>query len=248
MKRPYIKPGTFCGDNFMGKFKQKIIFFRDMILLLYGFMRVALNPKDITPIFKIRTFRDHKSMKMALASLQSKPEVAELFRTRYLSEKPYDLNELIQLPEGTLGRVYAEHMLKYKLDIVFYPPLEDKVDDDIAYMRKRARQTHDIHHVVLDFPAEDIGEMAISAFYLSQNRIPLSGLLIGCGFFNAVIKQPHRIEELMNAIIKGWEMGKQAKDVLGVKWEEYFTVPIEKVRKDLNISVLEMSLAGAVQK
>jgi ubiquinone biosynthesis protein COQ4 len=89
---------------------------------------------------------------------------------------------------------------------------------------------------VLGFPAEDVGEMAISAFYLAQNRIPLSGLLIGCGFFNAVLKQPHRIDELMNAIIKGWTMGKQSKDVLGIKWEEYFSTPIDRVRRELYLN------------
>jgi ubiquinone biosynthesis protein COQ4 len=225
----------------MKSFKQKTILFMDILLLIFGLLKVAMNPRDISPIFRGRTFRDHKSMKLALASLKSKPEVAELFRTRYLSAKPYDLSELVQLPGGSLGKVYAEHMLKNKLDIVFYPPLEDKVDDDIAYMRKRARQTHDIHHVVLGFPAEDIGEMSISAFYLAQNQIPLSGLLIGCGFFNAVIKQPHRIDELMNAIIKGWAMGKQAKDVLGVKWEEYFSTQLDIVRRELNICLTEQN-------
>jgi ubiquinone biosynthesis protein Coq4 len=198
-------------------------------------LKIVVNPNDISPIFKGGFFRNHKSFKVALKSLRSKPDVKELIEQRYLSEKPFDLNELLKLPENSLGKVFAEHMINNKLDIIFYPPLEDKQDDDITYMRKRARQTHDIHHVVLGFPAVDTGEIAISAFYLSQNYIPLSGLLIGVGFFVAILKYPERIEELMFAIITGWTMGKKSKDLFSIKWEDYFSTPIEEVRKMLNI-------------
>lgn len=201
---------------------------------------MVMNPKDISAIFNVKSFREHKSLQNSLNSLRSIPEILELINIRYLAPEPYNLDELIKLPENSLGRVYAEHMIKYKLEVVFYPKMDSKIDDDINYMRMRARQTHDIHHVILGYPAEDYGEVAISAFYLAQNKIPLSGLILGSAFFRVILKQPDRIEELMNCIVKGWSMGKKAKYVLGVKWEEYFNTPINEVRKMMNIDVVDM--------
>lgn len=209
----------------------------DIVLLLMRFSKLILNPDDISPIFKGGSFRNHKSFQVALRSLHADPATAELIRTRYLAPAPYDLHELLQLPENSLGHVYARHMQQYKLEVVFYPPLEDTQDDDIAYLRKRARQTHDIHHVVLGFPAIDSGEMAISAFYLSQNNIPLSALLIGFGFLTAILRAPERIEELMDAIMLGWQRGKECPVFLGLKWEDYFPLPIEQVRRQLNLPI-----------
>ncbi len=219
--------------------KKKKVKLIDIFLLIFGMFKIVLKPSDISPIFRGRSFRNHKSMKQTLESVQAVPEIAELIRTRYLSPKPFDLEELLNLPENSLGRTFAEHMKKNNLKVVFYPSLEDKEDDDISYLRKRARQTHDIHHVVLGYPAIDIGEMAISAFYLAQHRVPLSCMLIGVGFFIATFKQPHRIDELMEAIIMGWTMGKRAKPVMGIKWEELFHLPISEVRKIVNIEVQE---------
>ena len=121
-------------------------------------------------------------------------------------------------------------MKKNNLEVVFYPKMDSNIPDDINYLRMRARQTHDIHHVILDFPATDVGEMAISAFYLAQNKIPLSGLLIGCGFITAVLKYPERIEELVEHVIKGLFSGKNHNYFLGIKWEEFFDKDIDEVR------------------
>jgi len=209
----------------------------DIVLLLLRFSKLILNPNDISPIFKAGSFRNHKSFQVALRSLYADPATSELIRSRYLAPAPYDLAQLLTLPENSLGHVYARHMQNYKLDVVFYPPLEDTQDDDIAYLRKRARQTHDVHHVVLGFPAIDSGEMAISAFYLSQNNIPLSALLIGFGFLTAILRSPERIEELMDAIMLGWRRGKECPVFLGLKWEDYFSLPIDQVRAELNLPI-----------
>ena len=128
-------------------------------------------------------------------------------------------------------------MQAYSLDIVFYPPLESTENDEIAYLRKRARQTHDIHHVVLGFPAIDSGEMAISAFYLAQHNVPLSALLIGFGFLYAILQEPERIEELMNAIQLGWQIGKKTRKLLGVRWEDYWETPLDEVRQMLGVPI-----------
>lgn len=207
----------------------------DIVLMLLRFSKLLLNKDDISPIFKGQRFRNHRSFQVSLASFRADAATAQLMDSRYLAPGPYNLQELLQFPPGSLGHEYARHMQDYKLEVVFYPPLEDKQDDDIAYLRKRARQTHDIHHVVLGFPAIDSGEMAISAFYLSQHNVPLSALLIGFGFLYAILRQPERIDELMRAIQLGWQIGQQAEKFFGVRWEDHWLTPLEEVRQLLKV-------------
>ncbi|MNS21918.1 Coenzyme Q (ubiquinone) biosynthesis protein Coq4 [compost metagenome] len=222
----------------MSSFKEKAVMAGDIALMLLRMSKLIINPKDVSPIFKGRTFRNHKSFRLALASLHADPDCHALIESRYLNPTPMDLDALATLPEGTLGQVFAAHMRHYKLDVVFYPPLEDQEDDEISYVRKRARETHDIHHVVLGFPATEPGEMMISAFYLAQNRIPLSALLLGFGFLYTILREPERIDELVECLMTGWQMGKTAtRKVLGVKWEEYWETPIDEVRRMIGVTV-----------
>lgn len=215
---------------------EKVRFGLDLAILALRMSRLLFKPDDISPIFRARSVRNHRSFHLALASLKADPGAAALIAERYLAPAPFDLDVLGSLPEGTLGREFADHMRNSKLELVFYPPLEDQVDDDITYVRKRARQTHDIHHVVLGLPAVDIGEMEISAFYLAQNRIPLSAMLLGVGFLIAVFRYPERLDELVEAIIRGWGTGKRAKVFLGIRWEEYWETPLVEVRRMLGVA------------
>lgn len=219
----------------MRKLLDKLIKLGDIVLLLFRFSCLIFNPKDISPIFKARSFRNHKSNLLALASLKATPSAAALMQERYLNPSPIDPEVMLQYPPGTLGHEFGAYMLRDKLEVVFYPPLEDKDDDDISYVRMRARQTHDIHHLVLGFPAEAAGEMAISAFYLAQNRIPLSSLLIGIGFLYTTLREPERLGDLMECVILGWTLGKQAECFLGVKWEEHWETPLDELRAMLRV-------------
>jgi ubiquinone biosynthesis protein Coq4 len=224
--------------------KDKALMVGDIALMLLRFSKLIINPKDISPIFKGRAFRNHQSFQLALASLHEDPGAHDLITRRHLFAEPIDLDRLASLPEGTMGQVFAEHMRHYKLDVVFYPPLEDTQDDEISYLRKRARETHDIHHVVLGYPATEPGEMMISAFYLAQNRIPLSALLLGFGMLYTLLREPHRIDEFMDCVITGWTQGKAAKrKVLGVTWEDYWETPLDEVRRMIGVTVAQDAAA-----
>jgi ubiquinone biosynthesis protein Coq4 len=43
----------------------------------------------------------------------------------------------------------------------------------------------------------------------------------------------------IDAIGRGWEMGKRAKPLFGVRWDQLWTVPLETVRKSLGIEAFE---------
>ncbi|NJN11200.1 MAG: hypothetical protein HC836_19500 [Richelia sp. RM2_1_2] len=79
-----------------------------------------------------------------------------------------NLEQLSQLPEGTLGYEYAQHMYKCGIE-----PLEISED-----LREEANKnpfalryivTHDIFHILLGFDTSYAGEMGVFAFTVGQN-------------------------------------------------------------------------------
>ena len=204
---------------------------------LVSVIRLIKNPNNIAPIFKIKEFRDHQSFKLALANAKADPDLKELFETRYLMDSPPAVDQLIKLPANTLGHTFAKHMKHFKMDVVFYPDMEEEKYDDITYLRYRARETHDIHHVVLGMNPDHLGEMSISAFYLAQLNIPLSAALLGVGFFASVIKKPYMLSSLVESMIRGWTMGKAAKNFHAVKWEELWEKDMTELREELGVKV-----------
>lgn len=204
--------------------------------IIWGFLKMIRNPKDISPIFRVKRFLNHPAVRLCIAKTKSDPATAALFQERYRPREKVDLQKLALLPAGTFGHEFATHMLKNGLDVEFYPPeLDRDTCDDLAYMRRRGRETHDMWHVALGYEADEEGEMEISAFYVAQLYSPLNAFLLALGFIVTTIKKPELYDKLMESIIRGWTMGKKAKPLFAVKWEENFERPLVELRRELNI-------------
>jgi ubiquinone biosynthesis protein Coq4 len=217
-----------------------IRFFKNIWLslrLTYAVLRLLINPNNLNPIFRVREFLGHKSFQFAINKTKSNSKIKEMMDDRYLTETPYDLKALISYPEGSLGQVFAKHMNFFKLDVVYYPDdIEDSTTSDISWIRQRSRETHDVWHCILGYKPDHLGEIKISSFFLQQTNAPLPAIIILVGILVAVIKKPHLLNELFESIIEGWQDAKKSKELLEVKWEELWLLPITDVRESLNIS------------
>jgi ubiquinone biosynthesis protein Coq4 len=208
------------------------------VRFIYAIIRLLLKPKDVSPIFRIKEFLNHKSFECAINQAKTNIQIKEMMDQRYLAKKPYDLDELIQLPEGSVGYVFAKHMKYFKLDVEFYPDdIQDIKENEISWIRQRSRETHDVWHSTLGYKPDHLGEMKISAFYLQQMNSPMSSILLAVGLIYATLKKPHLLNALMEDIITGWSDAKKAKPLMEVKWELIWGESISKVRSGLNISV-----------
>lgn len=203
--------------------------------LLMAVIQLVRRPDDISPIFRLKSFIGHPSFKESLKHMRSQPETRALIDERYNPDQPYNVEELFKLPDGSLGKEYARLMRANQLEARFYPPLDRDDDDDISYVRKRARITHDVWHLVVGFPPDQIGEMGISAFYLAQLRTPFSAVLICVGILVCTLKQPHRYGDLMKAITLGWTWGNQVAPLFAQKWEEIWEHSLAEVRSHLGL-------------
>ncbi len=204
--------------------------------LIYGLLRLVIRPNNIDPIFRMRAFEDSKPVRNCLIRLRSDPDMRALMESRFLSD-PFDFEALKKLPSHTLGHHFG--MFCAGPDIqnpITWPKIEDTTDTDLIYIRRRARQTHDIHHVVLGYPATPIGEVAISAFYVRQIQSPMNAVVVVAGILIALFKKPEAIGSVFDAISKGWKAAGEAKNFMAVRWEDYFEMDLDEVRKIVGVN------------
>jgi ubiquinone biosynthesis protein COQ4 len=208
--------------------------------IITGAIILIFNRNNYKPIYRgLRYFLDHESYQLALKILMNDPATKSLIDSRYRQDEQTDWTRLKSLPEDTLGYQFAKFMNMPEITPINKLP-ENKVEisPEIDYLRQRIRLIHDIHHVVCDYPATEIGEMAISAFYVAQINSPLNSMLLAFGLIKCTIKMPSKLPELMNAITHGWQTGLKTPNLFGVKWEELYELPINDVRRQLNIQVV----------
>lgn len=190
--------------------------------------------ENMKTFFNLENALDETVMaEMAVTALREIPEIDALFAERWLPKK-LNLNELILLPEGTLGHVFAADMLAQGFDPEFYQKIP--VTDDISYMKMLWRSTHDIYHVVTGFGTDLVGEFALQAFMIAQAPIPISVMAYSAGLFETALYAPQTFNRLMEETARAWEMGTQTPaKFLAQKWDQYLDQPLTTVRDRLGI-------------
>jgi ubiquinone biosynthesis protein Coq4 len=199
-------------------------------------VRVAQNPQDIRAVFGIvdglRHLAGGKFEQRVLDHMRLKPETAALIDARYTAPLP-DVSELLGLPEGTLGRAFAEHLSARGLSTDFYPI--KTVSDEASFVAMRMRRTHDIWHVVTGFDTDVPGELGVQAFMLSQLHTPFAILLLTIGLVRS-LWTPESLEPVMNAAARGWSMGQVSRPLFAQKWELSWERPLVELRRELGIA------------
>jgi ubiquinone biosynthesis protein COQ4 len=170
---------------------------------------------------------DHlRTVEGGAAALAERPRVGAL-----------DLKALSQLPEGTLGRTYADHMLKMGFDPYFFPQLD--VKDDADYVRIHLYETHDIWHTVTGISTDVAGELGLQAFYAAQLEVGfLPPVLLAAGMLNAALFDLKDVPARVDAVARGWRMGKAAKPLFGLKWSTLWSRNLVDLRRELGIHEL----------
>jgi len=146
---------------------------------------------------------------------------------------PIDLAALATLPEGTVGRAFADHCRARNLNpnLTNYPT---STPQELLFHNLYA--THDIWHVVTGWGNDLPGEMGLGAFYAAQLGAPaFFALLLSLLFFNSVFFQPATLRERMDAFAAGYEMGRRAEPLFGLEWPSLWSTPIEQLRAQLGL-------------
>ena len=158
---------------------------------------------------------------------------AEMLEQRYPPLQP-DIERLIQLPVGSLGRSYAEVIRRLNYDPEFFRPRP--IDSEAQWLTQRVATTHDIHHVVAGFGTSAAGESGVLAITAAQIGFPAYVLLTTAGQLASFRLQLERYEELAQAVAHGMAIGHQAHCLMAARWEEGWERSISDWRLELGIN------------
>ena len=220
---------------------------KDTVLLAraaYSFLDLVRHPEHLDRVFQLADALSESHTEVLEAMCQAFAEDER--GAQALAEKPrlrVDLGELSRLSAGTLGSVFADHLRKNDLDPASIPTLP--ADTDVAFVRAHLYETHDVWHAVTGFGADPAGELGLQAFYAAQTPGNLPLLLLAVGLLNTGLFSTADRERRMEAISRGWIMGRRARPLFGMQWDRLWARPVAEVRASLGVEPFSESLAAA---
>lgn len=202
---------------------------------LESFMEIVKAPYgDFGNIGRLaNSLNDTYSFQLMVEFLSRTSQGKQAFQERPLLGQ-VDLQQLHQLPENTLGYIYADRMLRNGL-----APLQpsELPNDDHSFLSYHITETHDLWHVVTGCDIQMAGEIELEAFYVAQlgaSRFWLA--LLSKNLLKAAVQDIELSGQYMDASAQGWMRGKQAKPLFGIKWNTLWEVPLEQLCAQLNLN------------
>jgi ubiquinone biosynthesis protein COQ4 len=202
---------------------------------LRAVVRITVDPTRLEEVFVLADLAEESpELERLLEQLRAEPTLS-----RVLTERPrlgrVDLEELSRLPEGTVGRAYADFMRARGL----CPESLQLVDGEreLDFVRNHLRETHDLWHVATGFDTDVAGELGLQAFYLAQFAGPLPVLLLAVGMLNTLVVAMDDASRRMHAIARGWLLGRRARPLLGTAWAARWRQPLAELRAELAIDL-----------
>lgn len=149
-----------------------------------------------------------------------------------------NLEKFESLPKLTLGHQYFLFIKKNKITPLSFSPRHYIQADIYTYIILRMLETHDIYHTLLNEDTDLMGEGLVASFTITQlpTYVP-PAVHIGAGFIYNSIKLKANLCDSIHAISKGHDLGKSAKQLFAVDWNDYWETDINELRKQLNINL-----------
>lgn len=211
---------------------------------LRSFIVLARDPRRLDVVFSLRDSLDQmEQVRPIVEKLRRFPGPAAALRERQRLGR-IDRARLAALPEGTLGRTYADWMTAMNLDPASIPALPAR--DELEYLPAHLYETHDIWHVVTGFGPDIAGELGLQAFYLAQVEGPLPLAILSAGMLNS-IGNTDDVERRMDEIVRGWQLGRKARPLFGVRWDEMWSRPLAEIRREFGVDASAPAATVAAQ-
>ncbi|GAB7345909.1 hypothetical protein MBLNU457_4145t1 [Dothideomycetes sp. NU457] len=186
-------------------------------------MVAALGEATAKPYFVDRLRKAMLSSPTGRRILRDKPRI---------TSQTMSLEKLRQLPEGSVGRIYAMWLDREGVT----PDTRDNVryidDPEEAYVMQRYRESHDFYHALTGLPVFAEGEIALKAFEFANTALPMTGLSLA-----AVVKLKPAARRRFFSTYLPWAVsnGLKAEEVINIYWEEVLEKDAAELRKELGI-------------
>ena len=213
---------------------------RSLVKLVRATVRLVRDPNRLDEVIDLADdISDTSAFDAILDHVRRQPDgpVALAARARIR----LDLPRLRALPPGTFGHAAARFLDERGLDPEAFP--RRPTPDGNTWLRAHLYESHDLWHVATGFDTDVAGEAGLQAFYLAQFPARLASILLAIVFFNTFLYRFDEKDARMDAIVRGWQLGKTARQLIGVRWDELWEQPLAEVRARLDLPVAGVELA-----
>jgi ubiquinone biosynthesis protein Coq4 len=178
---------------------------------------------------------DLRTLGLDTARLLEQDGVRALYDSRYLPQ-PEPLDRLLDYGEGTLGFEVARYLRTQNHQRLVGPPAGFDFRDAAAYLALRVRMTHPIVHVLTEYDAGPLGELALQSFYVGQFGTVISGVMISSGLLAITRDMPDKLGDALSVVSEAYQRGQNARALLGIAWEELWSAQAAQLRELANLS------------
>jgi ubiquinone biosynthesis protein COQ4 len=202
---------------------------------------LAKDPDDLPQVFTLieslswntleRIASGLRRSESGRALLEHKPDIVEVLADR---------EALARLPEGSLGRAYLDFVERENISAQGIrdaaakgATLDQTLPAPLNWVHARMRDTHDLWHAATGYHGDVLGEVALLAFNLAQNKNPAIGLIVGISLFKT--RGSPEARKTRATILDGFRRGWKAAWLAAVDWEPLLALPVDEVRRRLSL-------------
>ncbi|MFT3764133.1 MAG: Coq4 family protein [Minicystis sp.] len=159
--------------------------------------------------------------------LRTKPDIVTILADR---------ERIRAMPEGSLGRAYLAFVESENIsaqgirDASEAAGRRDPGDEEIAFIRARMRDTHDLWHAATGYRGDVLGEVGLLAFIVAQQWNTAIALIV----LAALVKGIGR-SEIVTIVRDGYRRGRRAAWLPSQDWESLLGEPLDVVRARLGL-------------
>jgi len=164
---------------------------------------------------------------------------AVLAERRSLLDRLNDRARLAALPAGALGRAYHDFTASEQLSadgLVAVSNLRETLTpgEDMTLFRERARDMHDLLHVVTGYGRDPLGEACLQAFTFAQSGLKGSAVIALAAARKIAKACPG--QPVWQAILEAYRRGRHAEWLVGAGWEHLLDQPLFAVRCQFRVA------------
>ncbi len=205
------------------------------------YLRFVRDPNRLDLVFKLVDSLDHDAP--ALHAMLARPAVAGFLAGQSPALR-FEVTALRAMPEGSLGRAFASFLDQRGLDPSGLYHSDDAGSSDLERFKLHMERSHDLWHTVLGFDTDVAGELGLQAFTMAQLGSGLGYVILSAAMLNTLFIDPEDGDRRMEAISRGWQLGRRLRPLFGADWATMVTWPIEQVREHFGVDAADVRSAA----
>jgi len=197
------------------------------------------DPEDTKQAFLLmEALRGRTTLRLTTRLRRSPGGVALLALRPSLLAHLSDRAALAALPAGSLGAAYLAFMGTEMLSAEGLAEASritrPATSDDVAWLRERNREMHDLIHVVAGYGRDPLGEVCVGAFSYAQMGLKGFAVIAVVGALRIGRRVPG--QPVRRAVWEAYRQGKRAHWLVDADWEALLAEPLDAVRAHYRIA------------